>query len=67
MGSHQGEQSQPQAGVQGKGALNKVLNNAHGGGRIVAALALWDLSTSLPVHSHPTLLALSVCLQGQAP
>lgn len=47
MGSYPGAGggAQTLAGIQGKGALNKVLYNAHGGGRMVTGLALWDLST----------------------
>ena len=40
MGSHQGKQRQLQAGAQGKGTLNKVLDDAHRGGHTVTGLAL---------------------------
>lgn len=45
MGSHLGKQSQPQAAVDGKGAVNKVLYNVCRDYHIVTGLALWDLST----------------------
>lgn len=49
-GSHQGKQRQPQAGAQGKGALDKVPEDAHKGGHIVTRpcpLGLFNLRASL--------------------